>query len=77
MNARRRVSEKHRWPILIILGGAVVIALFYLFIALDLFGFGEPTNIGAGLMPLFGICMILMGLYSLFLREGKNRSGRE
>ncbi len=76
MKGLKRALDEQRGPIVTMILGGAMILLFYMFIALEVFGFAEPGNIGAGFMPLAGFVLIMAGLTWLFLRRNEKRSRR-
>lgn len=69
-------SSSRRTSVILVIVGLLLLALYRLLVAFEIGEFGEPANIGAGLIPLLGLILLVVGLIRLFVDFIRSRGKR-
>lgn len=74
MSSTGRRSHSRRVSVTLVIVGLLMLALYQLLKVLEIGEIGEPADIGGGLIPLFGLILIVIGLIRLFVDFIRGRS---
>ena len=74
MNPSGRKSGSQRTSVILVVVGLLLCVLYWLLKTLEIGKFGQPSDIGGGLIPLLGLILIVVGLIRLFIGFISGRS---
>lgn len=76
MSSTGRRSNSRRISVILVIVGLLTLVLYQLLIALEIGNFGEPADIGGGLIRLLGLILIVVGVIRLFVDFIRGRSNQ-